>query len=119
MTQRVFMVHGYNHDPNSMKHSAFAPGAAFSTWAGHLPQPEYFKYPFEWYSGLQWRDGFKAWRNGHLTSYAWSYSQLAVKAGETLARYGLARGSDVVCHSLGSRVVLQALNVKPNLFRRV
>lgn len=119
MSSRLFMVHGFDYDPKVPKYNACAADGAFSIWAQHLPPEDFLKFPFDWYSGRAIFDLFKAWRHGHLTTYAWSYTELAVTAGERLARFGFGRGSDVICHSLGSRVVLQALHVKPNLFRRV
>jgi len=115
----VVLVHGYDHDPDSVTASATRIGGVYSKWAGQLPSDDFRKYPFEWYSGRMFRDTFKAWSRRYRTSYGWAYSELAPAAGERLARIGFLRGADVICHSLGSLAVLHALSVRPNFFRRV
>lgn len=113
----VVLVHGYNHDPDIYKHSALHAEGAFTLWARQLKS--FNKIPFEWYSGRTFKDMFRAWRSGCLTSYAWAYEHLAIAAAMDLAGRKGYQGADVICHSLGSRVVLQALKYHPNMFRRV
>lgn len=113
----VVFVHGFDHDPEDPDNSALAENGAFTIWAGHLAERN--KMPFEWYSGRAVKDVFKAWRAGYLTSYSWAYQKLAIDAAAVMAANRGYLGQDVICHSLGSRVVLQALKCRPNMFRRV
>jgi len=117
MSNPVLMVHGFDHDPEDPANSPFSRTGAFTIWAQQLCDVN--KLPFPWYSGRAFKDIFKAWWAGHLTTYAWSYQDLSVRAAEEIAGSTGYHGVDVVCHSLGSRVILQALTLQPEMFRRV
>lgn len=114
------MVHGFNHDPATPRRSAErVPDGCFTIWRQHLGahNPE----PFNWYSGVSGFGVWRAWLAGQPTSYAWAYSKLAENAARRLVAEIMDQGPgvDVICHSLGSRVVLLAMQARPNLFRRV
>lgn len=114
----VTFVHGFYHEPGEGKHSPFAENGVYTNWVEGLSEGRY-SLPLQWYSGLPFRDVFRAWRSGHLSTYAWAYEDLAQDAARRLAGNEMFVGTDVICHSLGSRVVLQALKLRPGMFRRV
>lgn len=118
MTNPIVFVHGYNHDPQDPLHSpSRSPDGFFNVCSQifkggwHVPLP--------WYSGRQFKDSFRAWKAGRLTTYSWAYNDLADDAAQKLLDMQTTLMPDVICHSLGSRVVLRALEVRPNAFRRV
>lgn len=116
---RLALVHGYNHDPNDPEHSPAARGAYFDCME-KIFSDQCMLFRFPWYSGVMGRDAFKAWRHGHLTTYAWAYKKLAISAAERLAAHSRSQGTlDVVAHSLGTRVALQAVSAAPRTFRKV
>ena len=114
----LLMIHGYNHDPDRAEHSPFRPGGNFDLWpkifTNHTPEF------VPWYSAIKWVDTDLARDAGHWNTYRWSYLDLAEKAASALETALLTRtGLDVVAHSLGTRVVLLAVQRQPECFRRV
>ena len=112
----VIMVHGFRYDPRSQStdnphwHGYLGESGSFVRWRRDLI-PDHLGFGFGWYSVP---GGFgsvlRAWAHGRYNTYRWAYG-LANDAGQALARVILAVGGpcDVLCHSLGSRVVLRAL----------
>ena len=114
----LLMVHGYNHDPKSEERSPFRPGGNFDLWPKIFTDHEC--EPVPWYSAIQFEDTFAALKAGHPNTYRWSYCDLATAAAEGLLKQVEYReGLDVVAHSLGSRVVLQAIKERSGSFNRV
>ena len=117
----IYLVHGYNHDPAIEAHDPGRAGGHFEEWEQMLQSRESVRFP--WHSGVKgrWRDILCAWRGGYGTTYGWAYGQLAMAAARRLARAAVAEGRlvDVLCHSLGARVALQAVALVPAAFRRV
>lgn len=117
-SRRLIMVHGYNHDPRIAKYDPNRPGGNFDVWPKIFPERACLG--LSWHSGIMFRDGFRAWANGHFTTYAWAYSDLAVDAARRLHELARNLGPiDVVAHSLGTRVVLLAAARSPTMFGRV
>jgi hypothetical protein len=113
----ILMIHGYNHDPDDPDHSPSRPGGNFDVWSRMLP--DHNCIPFPWYSGRQWVDTFAARAAGYRTSYGWAYGALAVDAAARLVtmvdNMGLVY-PNIVCHSLGTRVALLAIQSDPDRF---
>lgn len=115
----VVLVHGYSFDPTR-------PGAdnpfegQFPEWKTALGDRRYVE--FGWYSAPRTARGIvDAWCNGYATTYGRAWS-LAEEAGRLLA--GLLNEArcpvSIVAHSLGTRVVCEALNrTRPGRVGRV
>lgn len=102
----TLLIHGYN-------------------WDIDTEDPEYKQYwfwrlfatepaiPYNWQSSPTWRD---SWRNGRVHRYhrAWD---MAADVGLVLRQDLLKRKEpvNIICHSLGARVVLQALKTSESL----
>ncbi|WP_147300963.1 hypothetical protein [Aestuariispira insulae] len=117
MTDALILVPGYNHDPDDPHHSpSRIPDGHFYLWqtGAFSGRPV---IPFPWYSGRQFRDVLRAWRAGYWDTYKWAYGDLSVAAAKRLSR--MPPGHPVFAHSLGSRVVMKALEFTPGLFCRV
>ena len=113
----IHLIPGYNHDPDDPKHSPYRiPEGHFHIWSTGAFRDLPVR-PFPWYSGRQFRDLFRAWRAGYWDSYKWAYEELAVEAARRLAC--LPTGGQAFAHSLGTYVVLRALDLRPGLFSRV
>ncbi len=102
----LVMVHGFGYDPEAVG-PADPRQSLYPRWCVMAQRPA---TGFAWYSvppGL--RHLARAWMRGHWNRYHYAWS-LAEQAGSRLARL-LDRGppADILCHSLGSRVVLCAL----------
>ncbi len=114
----ILTVHGYNTDPYSdrFKDRPTEQQCAFAKALG-----PFSTMPFNWYSSVQVKDFIRCLRAGHLNTYAWAYKKLALQATDDFvkvvksAKYPV----DVFAHSLGSRVVLQALQQVPERFNRI
>ncbi len=116
----IIMIHGYNHNPRNINHSAARiPDGHFYIWGNIFSKRS--TIPFHWYSGRKWRDVFKAWANGEINSYAYAYEHLSIHAADNLWRMVIDSDKkfDIVCHSLGARVALSVMDRVPNCFRRV
>lgn len=115
----IIMVPGYNHDPARPAHDPGRPGGNFPTWEAMLEGRRCVRFP--WYSAIQWEDTAHARDAGCATTYEWSYRKLAPAASDRLIDVvdGMDGTSDVLAHSLGSRVVLQAIKERPEKFRKV
>lgn len=117
MTKRnpIALVHGYRYDPTRPgKNNPY--DTDFRHWRQELTwdQPVEIK-EFGWYSAGGWRAIFRAWSHGYRNTYRWAYSALAKDAGRRLASISKKHDRlDVVCHSLGSRVVLEAIRLGGN-----
>lgn len=116
---KLLMIHGYNHDPDDPEHDPGRPGGNFPTWEGIFTESECIRVP--WYSAIQFRDTFRALSNGHSTTYRYAYLDLVPKAVQSVLAIvdGLDEPADIVAHSLGTRVALQAVLARPVKFRRV
>ncbi len=95
------LVHGYNWDIATEDPEA----KQYWAWRLFAPAPA---LGFRWHSAPSWGD---AWRHGRAHPYhrAWD---MAAEAGPRLRWVLLNRVTppvDIICHSLGSRVVLEAL----------
>ena len=101
---RSFLVHGYNWDHAKDD----VQGTQYALWRQFVPLPA---LGFAWNSSPSL---WNAWRHGRIHPYhqAWD---LADQAGTRVMRLlaEATRPHIVVCHSLGSRVVMQALVQHP------
>ena len=112
----VVLVHGFDYDPSARSldnpHWQGAEGlGSFARWRRDLAPGRAPVLGFGWYSvpaGL--RGLLRAWWNRRWMRYRYAWD-LAEEAGQALAVMLRRLGGpvDVLCHSLGSRVVIQAL----------
>ncbi len=112
----VILVHGFGYDPwrdsddNPHFQSLLGKASTFGLWRRDLI-PDRASIGVGWYSvPLGWRGLLGAWRHGRWNRYRYAWD-LAWEAGGVLAVMlrRLDGPVDVLCHSLGSRVVLAAL----------
>ena len=105
----VIAVHGYRYDPQARNRNNPHLGT-FRTWREQLLKGRE-TLGFGWYSAPAGLGAvLRAWRHGRYNTYRWAWD-LAEDAGRALAQVilGLNRPCEILCHSLGSRVVLGAL----------
>lgn len=122
MKRVVSLVSGYDHDPADPKHSPSRDGGCYTIWKSQLPHRHC--EGLNWYSGrLGIKGYFKALFDGFnwRGTYVYAYDVLALRAAKKLVeRYQhYTVKPDVICHSLGSRVVLKAMEECPNMFNKV
>lgn len=108
----IVLVHGYKYDPSK-------PGennphdTIYKDWGYQLE--DYDTVEFAWNSaGGGWRAVLRAWAAGYRNTYRWAYSKLALDASWDLYNdlafvQHVNFKSDILCHSLGSRVALKAI----------
>ncbi len=114
----VVLVHGYRYDTtrpgkNNPYETDFRYWRQELEWVGDFEVNKVKE--FGWYSAGGWRALFMAWSHGYLNTYRWAYSKLSMDAGRRLAAMSKKYDKlDVVCHSLGSRVVLEAIRLGGN-----
>lgn len=126
MTQHrpLIAAHGFQYDPKD-KGGANSPAAFFAEMEGICGRPvegfSWYSVPFQFKPTRPFTSGFQAlrawtgsWLHGqaHPYRYAWA---LSLKASEQLARTIEAYQGpvDIVAHSLGVRVALNALTLLP------
>ena len=107
----TLFVHGFQYDPKSTGRDN--PHVhTFPRWRKMLPEGEVLYH--SWFSvPLTKANVWRAWRYGHRWNrYRWAWD-LAEAEGAVLARRRMSMSSppNIVCHSLGSRVVLKALEM--------
>jgi hypothetical protein len=104
----VALIHGYKFDPEEPRHNPHV--QLFDLWRSQLPERRVL--PFAYYSAPGWRGHARALLRGHWNSYRWAYRKLAPAAAERLAGHRQLEGRrhDILCHSLGSRVALLAID---------
>lgn len=122
MVRPLIFVHGFRYDPRP--HGLVCLGAygphhpehdTYPTWRKMLSRAADIT-PFMWFSKPSiW----SAWRHKRWNRYRYAWD-LATAASDRLWRVLAAgEGADIVCHSLGSRVTLQALGMCPVAAHRV
>jgi hypothetical protein len=118
----VVMVHGFRYDPRARSidnphwHGRLGEAGSFVRWHRDLI-PDRPSLGFGWYSvPAGFGSVLRAWYHGRYNTYRWAYD-LADEAGKALAQVILATDGpcDLLCHSLGSRVVLRALRAEASL----
>ena len=123
-TVPIVIVHGFSYDPwktsDDNPHYLYQSGlgkiSTFGRWRHDLV-PNRDVIGFGWYSvPINFRNLLRAWANCRAGCYRYSWD-LAWEAGGILAVMlrNLNGPVDVLCHSLGSRVVLAALNQERGL----
>ena len=103
-------VHGFGHDAAEGRSAAVKP---YPLWRKMLGVDELDVYEHLWYSApFSVKNVLEAWAHGRLGIYRYAWD-LAYEEGEVLASELKTIGLpvDIVCHSLGSRVVLRALEL--------
>ena len=110
MSLPIFFVHGYRYDPDNRGRNN-PHDTIYKRWKAELPGQECLE--FSYYSAPGWKGHVRAWMNGYRNSYRWAYSKLAVKAAYRLAHVAALNTGDsnIICHSLGSRVALMAIEL--------
>ena len=110
----VLLVHGFQYDPQATDRSN-PYEHTFPRWREMLRLSDESDVVYHaWFSvPLTPINIWRAWRHGRWNRYRWAWD-LAKAEGVALAMTLPALGSkpvDIVCHSLGSRVVLKALEL--------
>ena len=107
MANRLVFVHGFQYDPRE-------PGpdhpehTTYPLWRAMLEDRGDKTLPFVWFSNPSRMD---AWKHRRWNRYRWAWD-LAEEAGRRLRNtLSSSEPVDIVCHSLGSRVVMQALRL--------
>ncbi len=121
MARPLVFVHGFRYDPKKL-YLRGRPGPdhpeyhTYPKWRAMLSRDENIN-PFVWFSNPGIWD---AWRHRRWNRYRYAWD-LAATAADQLWRHLLTQGegSDIVCHSLGSRVTMLALAVCPVAAHRV
>ena len=112
----VVLVHGFGYDPwargddNPHVVGPLGQASTFGLWRRDLV-PARAAIGLGWYSvPVGWRGLWGAWRHRRWNRYRWAWD-LAEQAGTVLAVLlrRLDGPVDILCHSLGSRVVIAAL----------
>ena len=119
--QPVVMIHGFGYDPRARSTNnphwpgppvgAAGEAGSFPRWRRDLVPGGRPGLSFGWYSvPLGWRGVLGAWRAGRWNRYRLAWD-LAAEAGQALAVMlrNLDGPVDLLCHSLGTRVVIKAL----------
>ncbi len=109
----VVMVHGFQFDPR-VQGADNPHRSIFPLWQARLARPA---VGFGWFSApLRPRHIFEAWLNGRYNRYRWAWDMASI-AGGVLRRClaELPGPVNILCHSLGSRVVLTALEAAERL----
>lgn len=113
----VIGVSGFNFDPASTSNN---PSKLYAGWSDMLQQPV---DGLAWYSSVPTIGSIlRTLSNGYLDRYRYAYNALAPYAARELAdKIAGSNGPvSIVCHSLGSRVTLQALSmVEPGKVDRI
>lgn len=113
----IIGVHGFNFDPSSETND---PWKLYHDWSDMLQQPV---DGFAWYSSVPTIGGIlRTIANGYLDRYRYAYMMLAPRAAHDLAdKIAGTKGQlSIVCHSLGSRVALDAIGmVEPGKVERI
>ena len=113
----VVLVHGFNY--NHRKPNQHHPDShLYPRWRQMLGRADDGVMPFFWFSRPS---VLSAWEHGRWNRYRYAWD-LAGEAADRLRMMLLAvrEPADILCHSLGSRVVLLALaSVPPGTARRV
>lgn len=113
----VVLVHGFNY--NHRKPNKHHPDShLYPRWRAMLTHSGSMFVPFFWFSRAGPLD---AWAHGRWNRYRYAWD-LAGEAADRLRTVLLTvrEPADIVCHSLGSRVVLLALaSIPPGTARRV
>jgi len=112
----VVLVHGFDYDPRARSldnpHWQGAEGlGSFARWRRDLAPDRTPRLGFGWYSVPAGLLGvLAAWRHRRWNRYRYAWD-LAAEAGQALSVMLRRLGGpvDVLCHSLGSRVVIEAL----------
>lgn len=109
----IIAVHGFGFDPAT---PADSPNALYASWSAMLGQPV---DAFAWFSASP-ADEVRALSHGYPDAYAWAYRELApTAAARLISKIQVARGPiDIICHSLGSRVALNAIDQLPSGYVR-
>ncbi len=100
-------VHGFSFDPKSPTNN---PTDLYAAWAEMLGQPI---DGFAWYSSpLGVKGEMRALLAGYTNQYAYAFKSLAPTAAQELAFKldQLPIPQNIICHSLGSRVALEAIS---------
>lgn len=104
----LIAVHGFQFDPKSRR--ADNPHARlFPLWEQLFEGRTLIRWG--WYSVPQsWKTVLGAWARGYRNRYTWAWELAEHEAAALAVQLAGAAGQvDVVCHSLGSRVVVEAL----------
>ncbi len=119
MTRSLIGLCGYNHNPKDPRHSADRnPDGHYTQWENIFTDYNFIGFP--WDSALQWKDAFRAWRNGYATTYGYAFNKLTkIAAKNFLETVCLDNKPDLIAHSLGTRVAGLIMNANPNSFRHV
>jgi len=109
----VILINGYKYDPIATnKNNPYT--TLFKEWRKQLK--EFHVIDYGWFSvPLSLTNVLKAWSNGHYNTYRWAW-HLAKKESNSLFSVIEDIGEcNLIAHSLGTRVALQAIKNKANV----
>lgn len=109
----VILIHGYSYDP-SATNTNNPHTTLFKRWRKELGG--YSVVDFGWFSVPSTISNlFKAWSKGHSSRYEWAW-RLAKDESDNLINVINGIGQcNIIAHSLGTRVALQAIKKKANI----
>ncbi len=112
MSNPVVFVHGFRYDPRAWgpDHPGYE---TYPTWQMMLPDRR--TVPFVWFSKPSLME---AWKHGRWNTYRYAWD-LADRVSRRLVDTLMSMQGpvDIVCHSLGSRVTMQAVKHCPHVRR--
>ncbi len=111
------MVHGFRYDPFINDYEDNPHLGTFRIWKENIVLPNLQPFGFGWWSCPFGRSSiWKAWCAGHWNTYKYAWKLAEVVAPALATTIKLRGGKvDILCHSLGSRVVLRTLAMHPDL----
>ncbi len=109
----IILIHGYKYDPTAAnEHNPYT--TIFKDWRKQLK--DFHVIDYGWFSvPFSLRNLLSAWSNGHYNTYRWAWD-LARKEADYLINVIEDVGEcNIIAHSLGTRVALQATKKKANV----
>ena len=106
----ILLVHGFQYDPDAEGRDN-PHNHTFPRWEEMLGDVPTVRHA--WFSvPLTRRNVWRSWRHGRWNRYRWAWDLAHDEALRVANRLrGFAEPADIVCHSLGSRVVVEALSL--------
>lgn len=113
MTLPIILIHGYLYNPSATnKDNPHA--TLFKKWREQLEGFSVINYG--WFSvPPTFNNLFKAWSKGYYTRYRWAWNLAKHEADSLIHTINNLGECNIIAHSLGTRVALQAIKKKANI----